>query len=100
MFREEETTANVFFNILAARMYRAFMKIINGRGILLAITDDVKICAPPSVLTEVADKLPALVMSEARLTTQATKNRVYIQPCARVTWITYLDRRQPSRRGH
>ncbi len=48
--RQGETAANVFFNILSARLYRAFMKILNGRGVLLAIADDVKICAPPSVL--------------------------------------------------
>jgi hypothetical protein len=41
--RQGETAANVFFNILSARLYRAFMKIIDGRGILLAISDDVKI---------------------------------------------------------
>ena len=45
--RQGETVANVFFNILAARLYRAFMKIINGRGILLAIADEDKICARP-----------------------------------------------------
>jgi len=48
-----ETAANVFFNILTARLYMAFMKILSGRGILLAIADDVKICAPPSVLAEI-----------------------------------------------
>ena len=50
---------------MSARLYRSFMKIINGRRILLAIADDVKICAPPSVLVEIVDKLPALAMSEA-----------------------------------
>jgi hypothetical protein len=76
---------------MAARLYRAIMTIINGRGILLAIADDVKICAPPSVLAEIVDKLHALAMSEAGLITQATKNRAYVQPSARATWITYLD---------
>jgi hypothetical protein len=60
--RQGETAANVFFNILAARLYRAFLKTIHGRGILLAIADDVKICAPPLVLAEINDKLPALAM--------------------------------------
>jgi hypothetical protein len=45
------------------------MKILNGRGILLAIADDVQICAPPSVVAEIVGKLPALVMFEAGLTT-------------------------------
>jgi len=59
----------VFFNILSARLYMAFMKILNGQGVLLAIADDVQICAPPYVLAEIAEKLSALAMSEARLTT-------------------------------
>ena len=67
------------------------MKIFNGRGILLAIADDVKICTPPSVLAQIVDTLPTLAMSEAELTTQATKNRVYVQSSARASWIAYLD---------
>jgi hypothetical protein len=30
-------------------------------------------------------------MSEAGLTTQATKNRIYVQPLAREAWISYLE---------
>ena len=45
--RHRETAANVFFNILAARLYKAFNKILDGRGVLLAIVDDVKIKALP-----------------------------------------------------
>jgi hypothetical protein len=89
--RQGETVANVFFNILAARLYRAFMKVLNGRGIILAIADDVKICAPPSVLADIVDRLPALAMSEAGLTTQASKILVHVQPSARAGWIAYLD---------
>ena len=89
--RQGETTANVFFNILSARLYKAFIKILNGRGVLLAIADDEKICSPPSVLAEILGKLPALAMSEAGLTTQASKNIVYVQPSAKATWTTYLD---------
>ena len=89
--RQGETAANVFLNILSARLYKAFMKILNGRGILLAIADDVKICAPPSVLAEIVGKLPALAMSEAGLTTQASKNKIYVQPYARATWCAYLE---------
>ena len=54
------------------------MNILNGHGILLAIADDVKICCPPSVLADIVNKLPALAMSEAGLTTQASKNKIYI----------------------
>ncbi len=81
----------MFFNILSARLYRAFMKILNGRGILLAISDDVKICCPPSVLAEVVGELPALAMSEVGLTTQASKNRMYVPPFARAGWVAFME---------
>ena len=57
----------------------------------MAIANDVKIYAPPSVLAEIVGQLPALVMSEAGLTTQASKNMIYVQPSARAAWIAYLD---------
>ncbi len=53
-----------------------YNKGVVGRGIPLAVADDVKICAPPSVLAKIVDMLPALAMSA--LTTQASKNRVYV----------------------
>ncbi len=56
------------------------MKILNGRGVLLAVADDVKISAPPSVLAEIVEMLPALAMFETCLTTQASKNNVYVHP--------------------
>ena len=83
--------ANVLFNILAARLYRAFMKIIGDRGVLFSIADDVKIAGPPSVLAEIVAQLPFLSMSEAGLKTQASKNRVYVSPSARETWTSYLE---------
>ncbi len=89
--RQGETAANVFFNIMSARLYKAFMKILNGRGILLAIADDVKICAPPFVLAEIVGKLPALAMSEAGLATHAPKNTIYVKLYARATWCAYLE---------
>jgi hypothetical protein len=57
--------ANVLFNILAARLYIAFMKIIGDRGALFSIADDVKIAGPPSLLAEIVAQLPALSMTEA-----------------------------------
>ena len=86
-----ETVVNVFFDILSARLYKAYMEILNGRGILLAIADDVKMCASPFLLTKIVGKLPAPAMSEAGLATQASKNRVYGQPSAKSAWIAYLD---------
>jgi hypothetical protein len=79
--RKGETAANVFFNILATRIYRACSKILDGRGILLGLSlaDDCKILGPPEVVNESVEQLPTLAMSEADLTTQATKNRIYVQ---------------------
>ena len=65
--RQGETMANVIFNILAARLYMAFMKIIGDRGVFFAIADDVKIARPPSNLAEIVAQLLGLAMSEAGL---------------------------------
>jgi hypothetical protein len=67
---------------MAVRLYRAFMKILDGRGVLFGLAGDVNIACPPKVLGEIAVKLPELAMSECGLTTHATKNRVYVQPSA------------------
>jgi len=82
----------VFFNILAARLYRAFSVILNGRGILLGLADDYNILGPPDVVNEVVQQLPALAMSEIGLTTQATKNKMYVQHSARTAWLSYLEK--------
>ncbi len=76
--RQGETDANVFFNTLASRLYKALMTILRDRGVLFAIADDVKITGPPIVRAEIVAKVPTLSMSEAGLKTKATKNRVYV----------------------
>jgi hypothetical protein len=81
-------------------MYRAFVKTLNGHGILFAIANDVKICAPPSVLAEIADMLPVFAMSEAELTTQTSNSRVYVQPSTRAGWIAYLDANPRGEKGN
>jgi hypothetical protein len=35
---------------LAARVYRKQLRILDGRGVLLAVADDVKILGPPEVI--------------------------------------------------
>ena len=64
---------------MAAILYIAFTKILDGRGILMDLADDCNILAHPEVICELVHQLHALAMSEADLTTQATKNRVYVQ---------------------
>ena len=63
-----KTTSNVFFNTMVARLYMAFSKIMNGRGILLGLAENFNILGPPDVLDEIVQQLPALAMSEACLT--------------------------------
>ena len=89
--RQGETTTNVFFNIVAARLYKAFSVILNERGILPCLADDCNILGSPDVVNEVVQQLPALAMSEAGLTTQTTKNKIYVQPSARTAWLSYLE---------
>jgi hypothetical protein len=67
------------------------MKILDGRGVLFGMADDVNIACPPEVLGEIVVKLPEQAMSECGLTTQAIKNMVYVQPSVRPAWISYLD---------
>jgi hypothetical protein len=83
--------ANVLFNIVAARLYSVMMKIIGDHGVLFAIADDVKLAGPPSVLAKIVVQLHALALLEAGLKTQASKNRVYVLPSARETWLSYLE---------
>ncbi len=82
---------NVLFNIVAVRLYSALMKIIENRGVLFSVADDVKISGPPSILAEIVAQLPALAISEEGLKTQASKNCVCVPPSARETWLSYLE---------
>jgi hypothetical protein len=81
----------VFFNILAARLYGAFMKIIDYRGLLFALSDDVNMVAPSKVLADIVARLPSLAISEAGLKTHASKNRVYDKPSARAESSSDLE---------
>ena len=94
--RQGDAAASIYFNIIAARVYREVIKLLAGRGILLAIADDVKIVAPPAVLAEVAAVFPDLAWTEAGLETQAVKNRVFVQESAREAWLEYLETNEES----
>jgi hypothetical protein len=41
--RQGDATAIVYFIVLAARVYRKQLHALNGRGVLFAAADDVKI---------------------------------------------------------
>jgi len=63
------------------------MKIMDGKRVLFGVN----IACPPEVLGEIVVKLPELAMSDCGLTTQATKNMVYVQPSAKAAWTSYLN---------
>jgi hypothetical protein len=85
-FRQGDASASIFFNILAARIYRRQFATLNGRGELSTIVDDVKIAAPPAIIAEIVDTFSEVVWHEAGLSTQVIKNKIYVQPSAREGW--------------
>jgi len=68
-FRQGDVPASIFFNILAARIYRRQLATLSGRGVLFAIVDDVKIAAQPAVIAEIVDTFAEVAWHEAGLTT-------------------------------
>jgi hypothetical protein len=90
-FRQGDAPASIFFIILVARIYRRQLAKLNGRGVVFAIVDDVKIAAPPAVIAEIVDTFAEVVWHEGGLTTQVIKNRIYVQPTARAGWVEFLD---------
>ena len=64
-----DAPATVYFNILAARIYMKQLRILDGRGVLFAVADDVKFLGPPEIIAEMAEGFPALAWEEACLTT-------------------------------
>ena len=52
------------------------LRILEGRGVLFDVADDVKILGPPEVIKELDVGFPSLAWEEACLTTQTVKNRI------------------------
>ena len=76
---------------MAARLYRAFPKILDVREILLGLADDYSILGPLEILDEVVQQQPTIAMSEEGLTSQATKSKIYVQPFARAACTAYFE---------
>ena len=89
--RQGCAAASIFFNILAARVYRRLLAVLDGRGILVAVADDLKIIAPAEVIAEVAGVLPEIAWSEGGLEEQETKTPIFVPPTARQGWLDYLN---------
>ncbi len=89
--KKGDAPARVYFNVLAAIVYRKQLQLLRGRGILFAVADDVKILGSPEVITEVAEGFPALTWEEAGLSTRTVKNRFYVKHAAKAIWCRFLD---------
>ncbi len=74
--RQGDAPATTYFNILAARIYRKQLATLNGRGVLFAIADDVKIAAPPCVINAIVEAFTDVAWHEAGLTTHVVKNKI------------------------
>ena len=75
----------IYFNVLAARVYRKQLQSLGGRVVLFAMANDVKILGPPEVIKEMAESFPTLAWEEAGLTTQTVKNRIFVQSSAQAS---------------
>jgi len=89
--REMMSFSYTFCKVYFSFFLRASIKIPDGRAVILGLSDDVKIAFSLEVLGEIFDKLHSQAMSETSLTTMATENMVYVQPSARVAWISFLN---------
>jgi hypothetical protein len=67
--KQGDAPATIYFNVLAARVYRKHLVLLNGRRVLLSTADDGKILAPPAVIKELAESFPTIAWEEAGLTT-------------------------------
>ena len=68
--RQGEAPARVYYNILVARVYRKQLALLDGRGVLFAVSNDLSIMAPPTVNREIVEVFPGTAWDEAGLTTQ------------------------------
>ena len=58
--RQGDALAKVYFNVLASRVYMKQLRILDGRGVLFAVADDVKILGPLEVIQEMEEGFPTL----------------------------------------
>jgi len=67
--RQGDASATVYFNILVARVYRKHLALLDGRGVLFAVSDDLRIMAPLAIIREIVEVFPETAWEEAGLTT-------------------------------
>jgi hypothetical protein len=60
-----DAPSTFYFNVLAARVCMKQLRMLDRRGVLFAVADDVKIMGPPEVIMEMAKGFPTLAWEEA-----------------------------------
>ncbi len=63
---------------MVARVYIKQLALLNGRGVLFAVADDLRILNPPPVICEIVEVFPEIAWEEVGLTTQMLKNMIYV----------------------
>ena len=53
--RQSDAPATLYFNILVARVYMKQLATLDGRGVLFADADDLRILDPPEVIGEIVE---------------------------------------------
>jgi hypothetical protein len=56
--RQGDAPATVYFIILVVRVYKKQLALLNGRGVLFVMSDDLRILAPPVVIREIVEVFP------------------------------------------
>ena len=65
--RQGDAPTTNYFNILVAGFYKKQLALLDGRGALFSIVDDVKIMGPPIVIGEIIEGFAEVAWNEAGL---------------------------------
>jgi len=77
--------------VASAKVYMKQLAFLDGRGVLFAIDDDVKILAPPAVIGKIVEVFAEVAWAEAGLATQTVTDKIFVQPSAREVWRHFLE---------
>ena len=89
--RQGDAPATFYFSILVARVYRKQLTTLDGRGVLFAVSDDLRVVGPPEIIGEIVEAFPKVAWEEVGLTTQTARNMIFVQPSARSGWRLFLE---------
>ncbi len=80
--KQGDAPVTVYFDIIATRIYRKQLKVLNNRNFLFAVANDVRIVAHQTVIAEIVDAFASVACNQGDLSTQVVKNKIYVQPSA------------------